>query len=249
MSAELVKLEAELERRRNKYEVRTAAKSEFEKVSIALELGLTETALTSLEEVTETKISNQKDLLVVKRVTEVALDLGRLATAKKLLIPEAEGITDEPVRPEYLDLHLRLAAGRGDYAEADRLLADALRHAWKPPPGQSLLDPAILVAPLVGRALLGHGQRLTGTPSMPWLTNNLADIFQRPWLVQNASDFWIRRWRLEAVRNGLLAIQQARSNTCYAAGSPWRRETVRKHASSFRSSATLPCWATTGLPR
>ena len=38
-----------------------------------------------------------------------------------------------PVAPQYLELHLRVAAARGDYAEADQHLADALSNAWQDP--------------------------------------------------------------------------------------------------------------------
>ena len=58
----------------------------------------------------------------------MALDLGRLDKARQLL-PEPEG---EAVKPDDLNYYVRLAAARGDYAEADRFLADALRQAWQP---------------------------------------------------------------------------------------------------------------------
>lgn len=211
MSAELTRLEGEEERRLNRYEVNAATKSGLEKVKVALELGLSETALAALEEAADTEIRTSAELLIVKQAASVVLDLGRLDKARELL-PDPEG---QPVRPDDLDLYVRLAAARGDYAEADRLLANALRHAWQPPPGQlPVPDPANQVAPLIGKVVLAEGPRYLrslGLPirlPLPWLTNNAADIFQRPWLVQNPSDFWIRRWHLEAVVNGLIAIEQ-----------------------------------------
>lgn len=202
MSAELMKLETELKRQRDSFDVRAASRSGLEKVRIALALGLPETALALLEEESEMSIT-AKDLDVVKAVTAAALDLGRLDTASRLLVPDPQSTANQPVRPDYLDLHVRLAAARGDYADADRLLADALRHAWQPPPGQPRINPAMVVGPLIGRILLGEGQFLTGARFMPWAPKDPRDIFLRPRLVQNPSDFWLRRWRYEAILDGL----------------------------------------------
>jgi hypothetical protein len=205
MSADLAKLENELGRRQDRYEVNAATKSGLEKAQAALELGLSETALAVLEQEADLNISSPTEILLVKVLTGVALDLGRPDRARELL-PDPEG---QPVKTEDLELYLRLAAARGDYAKADKLLDDALRHAWQPPPGQMRMpDPVMLVAPLVGKVLLAEAQHLMGTPSMPWATTNRADIFQRSWLTQNASEFWRRRWRMEAIINGLLAARQ-----------------------------------------
>jgi hypothetical protein len=150
-------------------------------------------------------INNPTELLLVKALTGVALDLGRLDRAHELL-PDAP---DKAVKPDDLELYLRLAAARGDYARADQLLDDALRNARQPAPDQMRMpEPVTLVGPLVGKVLLAEAQHLMGTPSLPWLPNNPADIFQRPWLTQNASEFWRRRWRMEATINGLLSSRQ-----------------------------------------
>ncbi|HTU23614.1 MAG TPA: hypothetical protein VMG10_36595 [Gemmataceae bacterium] len=202
LSKDLDKLEANLERRRNSYDVRSASKLGLEKVKIALELGLPETALTALEEAAEAKISTPADMDLVKQVTGVALDLGRLDRAQELLIPDPESMADQPVRPDYLDLHVRLAAGRGDYAEADRLLAEALRHGWKPPPGTMVLrDPIRGTAEAIGRVLLAEKEPQTGNLRFP------SPIHDLP------SSFWLRLWRIEAVANGLSAsLEQSELN-------------------------------------
>src|SRR5579875_2651666 len=210
MSAHLTRLENELERRRNRYEVNTAGKSGLEKVKAALREGLSETALTELEQ--EASVELDASIVpLVKMVTGVVLDLGRLDKARELL-PDLEG---QPVKPEDLELYLRLAAARGDYAEADRLLDDALRQAWQSSGQPRMANLADQVSLLVGRVLLAEGQLLPTArehplraPCMPWLPNNLADLFQQPWLYQNSSEFWRRRWRLEAVINGLMAARQ-----------------------------------------
>jgi len=204
MSTELTRLESELERRRNRYEVNAAAKSGLEKVQAALQEGLSETALAVLEQDTNVNVNSPTDLALVKVVTGVALDLGRLDKAQELL-PDPEG---QPVKPEELELYVRLAAARGDYAEADRLLEDALRSAWSSSGQLHLANPASQIGPLIGRILLAEGQRLLGAPCLPWLPNNLADLFQQPWWAQNASEFWRRRWRLEVLVNGLIAAKQ-----------------------------------------
>jgi hypothetical protein len=175
-------------------------------VKAALELGLIETALTEmLEQAADAKVSNLSEWNTVKQVGEAALNLGRLDKVRELF-PDLEG---SPAPPDRLDLYLRLAAARGDYAEADRLLADALQHAWRPPAGQPTpAHPAASVGVLLGKALLGEGQHIMGMPFMPWLTNNPADIIQRPWLVENTSDFWLRRWRHTGIILGLSLSRQ-----------------------------------------
>ena len=205
MNADLTKLDGELERRLNRYEVNAAAKTGLEKVKVALEQGLSETALAVLEEqAADMNPNSLADMAILRQMKEVVLNLGHLDKARGLF-PDFEG----PLKLEDMDQYVRLAAARGDYEEADRILSDALRHAWQPPPGQPRVpEPASAVGSLVGRVLLAEGQHLMGVPCVPWLTNNPADIFLRPFLAQNASEFWRRRWRMEAVLTGLLAVQQ-----------------------------------------
>jgi len=186
MSAELTRLDGELERRRDRYEVKAAGKTGLEKVQIALQEGLSETALTLLEQEADIKVNNPAEFSVVKVVTGAALDLGKLDKAQQLL-PDQE---NQPVKPEDLELYLRLAAARGDYAEADRLLDDTLQQAWQPG------KPAFAAAAAIGRALLTEAQIAVDTPRIPSLN---------PLLLSN---FWARRWSLDAVFNGLLSAQQ-----------------------------------------
>jgi tetratricopeptide (TPR) repeat protein len=205
MSAQLTRMEGELERRRNRYEVNAASKSGLEKVLAALQEGLSETALNVLEQDANVNVNSPTDLALVKVVIGVALDLGRLDKARELL-PDLEG---QPAKPEDLELYVRLAAARGDYAEADRLLDNALRNTWQLQSGQPrTANTADQIGSIIGRILLAEGQHLLGAPCVPWLPNNSADIIQRPWLAHNASEFWRRRWRLEAIVNGLLASKQ-----------------------------------------
>jgi hypothetical protein len=157
-----------------------------------------------LEKEPDVDISIQ-NISLVKLMAAVALDLGMPDKARALL-RDPEG---QAVPADELELYLRLAAARGDYAQADRLLDDALHHAWEESSGQQgMANPAVSVGLLLGRILMAEAQHLTGAPSMPWMTNNPMDIVQRPRLVHNGSDFWRRRWRLEALVNGLLANQQ-----------------------------------------
>lgn len=205
MSSGLTRLESELDRRMNRYEVNAASKSGLEKAMVALQEGLCETALSVLEQETDVNNITSQTVSAVKMMASLALDLGRTDEAS-LLLQDTEG---EPVKPEELELYLRLAAARGNYAEADRLLEDALRHAWQPPPGQLRMPDSIAkVAPLVGRILLAEARHLLGSPCVPWVPNDLDDILKRPWIGHNPSDFWRRRWRLEAIIDGLLAARQ-----------------------------------------
>jgi hypothetical protein len=200
MSDLLSKLETERDRRVDRYNVNTASKSGLEKVGVALQEGLAEIALEELEQSDLINVSTPAEVEIIKQVTGVALDLGRLDKARQLL-PDPE---DEPVKLGDLDSYVRLAAARGDYAEADRFLTDALRQLQQPAERQRLLfDRSVQIALLIGKAMLGEGQRLSSLPNMPVWPNNPADILQRPMLTQMPSDFWLRRWRLEAIVNGM----------------------------------------------
>lgn len=186
MSASLTQLDGELERRLNRYEVNAAAKTGLEKVKVALEMGLSETALTALELASDVEISKPADLAIVKRVTDVVLDLGRLDKARELL-PDPEG---HPVKIEDVDSYVRLAAARGDYDAADRILEEALHR----PLVNGDLSSA--TAQTIARVLLTEAQEVSAAPRLPML---------RPLLL---SHFWVRRLRLEAIFNGLLVARQ-----------------------------------------
>src|SRR5262249_31449436 len=96
-----------------------------------------------------------------------------------------------------LQLYLRLAAARGDYAEADRLLADAVQHSWQLPSGQTRPgDPCYAAAFTLGRLLQTGAISATGTTLVP---------VPHPWV---PSTFWMLRWRLEAVLYGMTSVQQ-----------------------------------------
>src|SRR5581483_1641542 len=129
MSAELTRLDSDLTRRLDRYDVNAASKSGIEKVQAALQEGLSETALTVLEQETGENISFQT-VPLVKVMASVALDLGRLDKARELL-PEPEG----PIKPEELELRLRLAAAHGDYADADRLIDEVEHQVGQAPSG------------------------------------------------------------------------------------------------------------------
>jgi hypothetical protein len=195
MNSQLAQMDAEREKHLDRYDLNSAGKTGLEKVRIALQEGLSETALAALEEVGEANVNNPAEVMLVKQVTVVALDLGRLDKARELL-PDPEG---EPVKLEDLNLYLLLAAARGDYEEAERLLSDALVHAWQPAPGQPVLGgPELSTALMIGRVL--QNTALAGTR-----TTFMTLPVPRPILPSN---FWIRRWRLEAVVNGMVAVQQ-----------------------------------------
>jgi hypothetical protein len=104
-----------------------------------------------------------------------------------LLLPDGEPPTPQTIVVEFFDLYVRLAAARGDYAEADRLLHDALNYAW---PGSNLANKTSVTI-LVGQVLLDQAMQIGGAPSIPW-------------------EFWLRRWRHEALVTGVSA-QQRRS--------------------------------------
>jgi tetratricopeptide (TPR) repeat protein len=189
MSKELTRRETELESRQNRYVVNAATKTGMEKVKIALDLNLTDTAFEALNQVAQEGIKEftPVEKMIVRQATLVALNLGRLERAQELLpeLPDQESL---PPTIEDLDLYLRLAVARGDYEKADKLLEKALTHIWPAPRELSnQLNPSLAVAESISRVCLNG--------AMTW--SNLD-----PW------PFMKRRWRLDAVNHGLDAAHR-----------------------------------------
>jgi hypothetical protein len=203
LSQELTRYDDEVRRQLDKYEVSAANKPPLEKVRIALEKGLAETALNVLEQTSTFDSSGGlKEQAIAIRTMGLLLDLGQLEKVRdNLLLPDPD-MVGKPVSPQYLDFHVRLAAAHGDYDLADRHLTDSLNHAWQPPPGQPPIpSPRVEIGLAVGRVLLGEAQRFGGAPRLPlWL--------QKPTLLQPPSDYWVRRWRLHAIETGVSTEQQ-----------------------------------------
>jgi hypothetical protein len=192
MTSQLAQMDSELEHRLDRYNLNSVSKTGLEKVRVALQEGLGETALTALEEI-EVDSLNNAEIAIVKQVSSVALDLGRLDKARQLL-PDPDG---EPIKPEDLHLYLRLTAARGDYDEADRILANALKGVWQLPPGQQLPgDLFFATAHTIGRVLQMGALEATRTL-----------VLTVPFPAFGP-DFWIRRWIHEAVLSGMSDIQQ-----------------------------------------
>ncbi len=200
MSEQLNKLDAELQRRLDRYDLNSASKKGLEKVRAALQEGLAETALTALEQTEEASGHDPAEAFVHLQAASVALDLGRLDVAR-ILLKDLEG---EPAPPQELNLYLRLAVARGDYAEADRLLAAALRHDWQPPRGQlQINDPVLVAQQAIVRVLfaeaLHHSAQAVFQPRALRIPSTLPGL---------PSGFWVRRWQFDAILNGLYLAQQ-----------------------------------------
>jgi tetratricopeptide (TPR) repeat protein len=215
ISQELAKQDDKIQHALNQYQVDAGSRPPLLKVQTALQRGLAETALQVLDEATPGEVKGPNDLLIIAQLTGLLLDLGRLDKARDLLMPDLEGVRGQPVPPDYLSYHLRLAAAQGDYAEAERHLTDALNHAWKDPQGRPEGTDAVLqVGFSLGRILLAEAQRAAGAPHalgaprVPWVPNRVQDLFQRPFLGQSPSEFWVRRWRMEVLQANLLIAQQ-----------------------------------------
>jgi tetratricopeptide (TPR) repeat protein len=225
MNAGLTRLDGELESRLNRYEVNAAAKTGLEKVKVALEMGLAETALTALGETDAEEAKTSAGVAIVKQVTDVVLDLGRLDKARELL-PDLEG---GPVMLEDVGRYVRLAAARGDYAEADRILDEAVQH----PPARG--DFTFATAQAIARVLLAEAQTATNTPRAPFLSPMLP------------SHFWVRRLRMDAIFTGLLVVRQ-RAEWSWTRG--WlaleagRCGEARKHFQTARDlTVPITAWA------
>lgn len=210
ITKELGELEGEVQRRLNEYHVNAASKQPLEKVRMALDRGLVETAVTTLKDEAPREVKGANDLAIISELARRLLDLGRLDEARELLLPDTEEFGDKQVPPYYLNHYVRLAAARGDYALADRFLADALNRPWKDPQGQPEgIAAALQIGGGIGRVLLAESQRAAGTPRVPWVPNRPQDFFERPLLGQSPCEFWVRRWRMEALEANL-SIQQQR---------------------------------------
>jgi hypothetical protein len=186
----------------------TKGKPALEKFSMALEKGLADLAAQTAEEAAGEMNDPKGQRDVAREVTVLLLNLGRLDKARDVPILDPEVTAGQPAPPNYLDLHLRLAAANGDYEQADRLLADALNYAWKNPAGRPAHFPERMrIGAAIGSVLMGEAQHLTGAPQLP----------APPWLAPTPSDYSRRRWRLDAL-TGALLIEQQRVAWCMLRG-------------------------------
>jgi hypothetical protein len=209
LTKELGELEGEVQRRLNEYHVNAASKQPLEKVRMALDRGLVETAVNTLKDEAPREVKGPSDLAIISELARRLLDLGRLNEARELLLPDTEEFGDKPVPPYYLNHYVRLAAAQGDYALADRFLADALNHSWKDAQGRPEgTDFALQIGFTVGRILLVEAQHAAGTLRVPWVPNRAPDLYGRPLLGQSSSEFWVRRWRMELLQAILRIAQQ-----------------------------------------
>jgi hypothetical protein len=221
VSRNLTNYEAQLEKQRNDYEVRSANRPLLQKAQVALQNGLAEKALSILEQADVNEFNAVQGVSGARVMMGLFLDLGRLDQARVLLVPEPATMAGKPVAPHYLELHLRLAAARGDYAEADQHLADALNNAWQDPSGKvPRVETATQIGLLVARALLGDSQYFASGVQAP-----SAGRLMPP-------HFWRGRWRLEAIETALFLGHQrvewylTRGWLALEAG---RAEEARKH--------------------
>jgi tetratricopeptide (TPR) repeat protein len=198
VSRNLTNLESQLERQLNDYEVHSANRPLLQKAQIARQNGLVEKALSILEQADASEFNDARGVSGVHLMMGLYLDLGQVDKAHALLVPEPDTMAGKPVAPQYLELHLRVAAARGDYAEADQHLADALNGAWRDPSGRMPhIETAGQIAMLVARTLLAESQYLAGGIQVPTLSSVLVP-----------SHFWRGRWRVEAIETALLLGQQ-----------------------------------------
>lgn len=195
MSAELTRRESQLSDRQNSYDVNTVRKTGLERVKVAMELGLTDTALAALEDFAREEIMNldPNQQRIIAQVTAMAFELGRLDKARELL-PNRDKLDGQPIRPDYVDFYVRLAAANGDYEEADRLLSD-----------ESLLHEVVKLQLLRVQGLRFISGKIPESAltkiARILLTGALKPDRLPPW------DYMLHRWRLEAIQFGLLESQ------------------------------------------
>jgi hypothetical protein len=159
----LDELEADVQKLQDYYENNTAGKPLLEKVVFALTNGLGETALNIIDHDPEwTKALNDERTGpgAVRLTLEVLLDTGRLDDTQDVLDPEKGQAGDPAFMQQHRADFVRRAAAAGDYAAADRYLADTLPPNFRPG-----ADICATAAHLVGHFLLRQAPRAA---HMPW---------------------------------------------------------------------------------
>jgi hypothetical protein len=215
VAPDLKQLEREVSKHQDNYDVAAANKPVLEKVTIALEEGLAETALNALQQAAPEDLPKDisgSSVEVVSRMMDLTLRLGRLNEARQLLMPDPEKMAGKPVSPKYLEYHVRLAAARGDYEEADRRLVDALDDVWKDAKGKS--RNAVnqdVIGTVIGQVLLEEARPLFGAPRLPWVPQPSKQGVEMRLLGQIPSRVWVRGLRLAALKAGV-EIQEERTN-------------------------------------
>ncbi len=122
LEQEVEKRERDVNERRDRFENNAINKPLWEKVRIALELGLAEMVLKLVGETDREELIKRPD--VVAEYLNLLLDTGELEEVRRALDP-GEKPADRRSLGANLWFQVRLAAADGDYAAADRYLAEA----------------------------------------------------------------------------------------------------------------------------
>ena len=187
MAKQIAQLGKEITERQTTYELHAAGQPVLGKVKAALQLGLGQTALDVLEKTdwATFKKDDPNKVLGAQKEMGLLLQTGRAEEVGKELIEEEQtlkdglGVDPETGLPAYEWLRVQVAAGVGDYAEADRWLK-ALQEKTRRSPRllmmfQQLgllgahavdvadLEPSALTALLVGDLVLREAPFATGT--------------------------------------------------------------------------------------
>jgi hypothetical protein len=196
-------LDRQLKTRRDEYEINAANKPVLQKANVALEKGLAETAVNLLMQADPKELADKRNpglLPGANLLLYLLLGMGRLDEVREALSVEgfekrALGNHLAVALPAYEWFQVQLAAGCGDYAEADRYFAELLKQVTRNPGVyQTLVELDILpykkhagksggAGELAGLAV-GHAllQEATQAARFPWqILRHLPITLQGPY--------------------------------------------------------------------
>ena len=194
-------LDRDVEKRQTTYELRAAGKSEVDRASVAVQLGLGGKAMEVLEKVAwkDMDSNDPNKPRGVERELSLMLRTGRAAEVARTLADEEAslkgtlGVDPDSGLPAYEWLRVEAAAALGDYGEADRWL-EALQ--------KKMVRPAVLVQALGQFGVIRDDPGLAAEAKTP----ELAALLMGHLVLREAPSALGAVWLQPNTRNGLLSV-------------------------------------------
>jgi hypothetical protein len=215
-SAEQVeKMEANVKRAQDQYEISAANKPVLQKVQLALQNHLAEPALkvmTNDPEWTELLKQERTRVIAIELLLDLYLNTGQLDDAQQILEPEGDKAVDPVVVAQHISSYIRWAAAAGEYSQAEQFLARTIPAGAKP-----ALNARLVAAQVIGSYILAAAPRAAAvpfwlplsrnpqgqlTPSVDWQPVAIAISITVLEAIQNEAGVYLLR--------GLLALEAGR---------------------------------------